>query len=70
MDYSALAQQISGWLKDYLEQGGLRCFVVGVSGGIDSAVASSLAAQTGIKTYALNLPIHSKAEYTRLCRER
>ena len=66
MDYSALAQQISGWLKDYLEQGGLCCFVVGVSGGIDSAVASSLAAQTGVKTYALNLPIHSKAEYTGL----
>ena len=66
MDYFALSQQISDWLKDYLEQGGLRCFVVGVSGGIDSAVASSLAAQTGIKTHALNLPIHSKARHTRL----
>ena len=66
MNYSALAQQISNWLKEYLGQGGLRCFVVGVSGGIDSAVASSLAAQTGVKTYVLNLPVHSKAEYTRL----
>lgn len=61
-----LNQEISNWLKEYLEKNNLQCFVVGVSGGIDSAVTSTLCAQTGIKTYVLNLPIHSKESNTDL----
>ena len=38
---------ITGWLKAYVEQSNTRGFVVGVSGGIDSAVTSTLAAETG-----------------------
>ena len=66
MNYLALGQRISAWLRDYLCESGLSCFVVGVSGGIDSAVASTLAAQTDAKTYALNLPIHSQSQNSRL----
>ena len=66
MNYLALGQRISAWLRDYLCESGLSCFVVGVSGGIDSAVTSTLAAQTGAKTYALNLPIHSQSQNSRL----
>ena len=66
IDYPALGQRISAWLRDYLQKSGLNCFVVGVSGGIDSAVVSVLAAQTGLQTYILNLPIHSKKENSRL----
>ncbi|WGK69054.1 NAD(+) synthase [Candidatus Haliotispira prima] len=66
MDYLALGRKISAWLQDYLQGSGLQCFVVGVSGGIDSAVVSTLAAETGTKTYVLNLPIRSKPENTQL----
>jgi len=45
------------WLTQYCEASGLNGFVVGVSGGIDSAVTSSLCAQTGKQVYVLNMPI-------------
>ena len=57
--YQKLANDISVWLTTYLQESSLKCFVVGVSGGIDSAVTSSLCASTGIQTYVVNLPIHS-----------
>ena len=47
-DYAALTSNISHWLKEYIETTGLKSFVVGVSGGIDSAVSSTLAAETGL----------------------
>ena len=46
------------WLHKYLEKSGLDGFVVGVSGGIDSAVTSTLCAKTGFPTLVLNMPIH------------
>jgi NAD+ synthase len=41
--------KISNWLKDYLEKNKMECFVIGVSGGIDSALSSTLCAMTGKK---------------------
>ena len=41
---------IVNWLQEYLEKSGLNGFVVGVSGGIDSAVTSTLCAKTGLTT--------------------
>ena len=61
-DYPELTSRISIWLKDYLESTSLGCFVVGVSGGIDSAVSSTLAAETGLPVFALGMPIHQKKE--------
>jgi len=46
------------WLLDYLDQSGLKGFAIGVSGGIDSAVTSTLCAKTGKPVLALNMPIH------------
>ncbi|MFN3639622.1 MAG: NAD(+) synthase [Flavobacterium sp.] len=46
------------WLKEYANNAGVQGFVVGVSGGIDSAVTSSLCAQTRLKTLCVELPIH------------
>ncbi len=66
MDYIVLGQGISAWLQSYLQKSSLQCFVVGVSGGIDSAVSSTLAARTGSKTFVLNLPIRSQSQHTRL----
>lgn len=50
--------KISNWLSDYLNKSKLDCFVVGISGGIDSALVSTLCAQTGRKTLAVSMPIH------------
>jgi NAD+ synthase len=46
------------WLTQYLETSHLNGFTVGVSGGIDSAVTSTLCARTGYPVTALNMPIH------------
>ena len=61
-DYAALKNRINKWLVDYFDKSKSGCFVVGVSGGIDSAVVSTLAAETGKQVYALNMPIHQKPE--------
>lgn len=49
---------IVGWLKSYCEKAGLKGFVVGVSGGIDSALTSTLCAETGLEVICLNMPIY------------
>ena len=41
-DYEVLKNRIVEWLKDYAGSNGIKSLVVGVSGGIDSAVSSSL----------------------------
>ena len=50
---------IVGWLRDYAEVSGRKVFVVGISGGIDSAVTSALCCLTGNRVYALNMPLES-----------
>ncbi len=52
-----IADHIVQWLSGYLGQSGLNGFAVGVSGGIDSAVTSTLCARTGKPVLALNMPI-------------
>jgi len=61
-DYTKLSDRIVRWLTDYVVENNIKAFVVGVSGGIDSAVSSTLAAKTGIRTYAVGMPIHQKEE--------
>ena len=46
------------WLREYAQKAKVEGFVVGISGGIDSAVTSSLCAQTGLKTLCVEMPIH------------
>ncbi len=65
-DYSKLQFDIDRWLKDYYYMYAIDAFVVGVSGGIDSAVVSTLCAKTELPTYVLTMPLHSKEENTRL----
>ena len=57
-----LHQKISNWLSTYLDQNNLECFVIGISGGIDSALTSTLCAQTGKKTIVLSMPIHQSPD--------
>jgi NAD+ synthase len=61
-DYNDVKNRIVKWLGDYVIEHNIKAFVVGVSGGIDSAVSSTLAASTGLPTYALGMPIHQKEE--------
>lgn len=56
-NYKAIEDHIVGWMKSYLENTKLNGFVVGVSGGIDSAVVSTLAAKTGATVILLEMPI-------------
>ncbi|MBR6831311.1 MAG: NAD(+) synthase [Tidjanibacter sp.] len=58
MDCRAVADHIVRWLDDYCATCGTKGFVVGISGGIDSALVSTLAAMTGRKTLCVTLPIH------------
>lgn len=58
--------QIINWLKDYSNTSGLKTFVVGISGGIDSALTSTLCAETGIETILVSMPIEqNKTQLTR-----
>ena len=57
-DWERLGEQITEWILDYAKSNGITSLVVGVSGGIDSAVTSTLCAKTGLNTVALNMPIH------------
>ena len=59
-----LEKQISSWLKDYLLSNNLDSFVIGISGGIDSAVTSTLCAMTGCKTIVITMPIHQNPNET------
>jgi len=61
-----IANEIIEWIKNYAIKHDMKTLVVGVSGGIDSAVVSTLCASTGIETIVLNLPIASKKENTDL----
>ena len=57
------AQFISNWIKDYLEKmpSKAQSLIIGISGGIDSSVSSTLSAMTGIKTIVLSMPIKQKS---------
>jgi NAD+ synthase len=51
-------QHIVKWLLDYATNAKVKGFVVGISGGIDSALTSTLCAQTGLPTLCVEIPIH------------
>jgi NAD+ synthase len=50
------------WLNGYCDRAGMTGFTVGVSGGIDSAVTSTLCARTGRSVLALNMPIYQTTD--------
>jgi len=66
IDYENLSEKIEKWIKNYVQLNGIETLVIGVSGGIDSAVVSTLCARTGIQTFAVGMPLNSKPENTRL----
>ena len=63
MQTQKVIDHIVGWLEDYATNAGQQGFVVGISGGIDSAVTSSLCALTGLRTHCVEMPIHQHASH-------
>ena len=57
-----LQDRITDWIKDYAERANIKNLVVGISGGIDSAVVSALCARTGINTIAVTMPIRQRPD--------
>ena len=57
------AQFISNWIKNYTEMmpSKAKSLIIGISGGIDSSVSSTLSAMTGLKTIVLSMPIKQKS---------
>ena len=58
MKVEKVTHHIVKWLKDYATNAGVNGFVVGISGGIDSAVTSTLCAKTGLPVLCIEMPIH------------
>lgn len=66
LNLNGLRDFIVSWLNDYLSETPLNGFVVGVSGGVDSALTSTLCALTNQKVILLNMPIRqTSGEYER-----
>jgi len=58
MQTDKVVEHIVDWLKEYANKAGMKGFVIGVSGGIDSAVTSTLCARTGLDVLCVEMPIH------------
>jgi NAD+ synthase len=58
LNYSAVKESLSSWLFDYAKKSGMNGYVIGVSGGIDSAVCSTLCAMTGLPLTVIRMSIH------------
>lgn len=58
IDVEKVNEYIVNWLKTYALNAKINGFVVGISGGVDSAVTSTLCAQTGLQVLCVEMPIH------------
>tara|TARA_B100001173_G_scaffold289892_1_gene280067 strand:- start:3 stop:740 length:738 start_codon:yes stop_codon:yes gene_type:complete len=62
MEVSKKVEFIKNWILNYVNSmpSKAQSLVIGVSGGIDSSVSSTLSAMTGLKTFAISMPIKQK----------
>lgn len=58
MQTEKVIDHIVNWLKEYASNARVNGFVIGISGGIDSAVTSILCAKTGLDVLCIEMPIH------------
>ncbi|QWX84194.1 NAD(+) synthase [Cellulophaga sp. HaHaR_3_176] len=58
MQTEKVINHIVDWLKEYAVNAKMEGFVIGISGGIDSAITSTLCAKTGLELLCLEMPIH------------
>ncbi|MFN2423604.1 MAG: NAD(+) synthase [Cryomorphaceae bacterium] len=69
MQAEKISQHIADWLRNYALSAGAKGFTIGVSGGIDSAVTSTLAAMTGLPVLCLEMPIHQPESHVSRARK-
>ncbi|WP_460219887.1 NAD(+) synthase [Psychroserpens sp. MEBiC05023] len=69
MQTEKVVDHIVNWLKDYATNAGVNGFVIGISGGIDSAVTSTLCAKTGLDLLCIEMPIHQAASHVTRAQE-
>ena len=62
MQTEKIIDKIVSWLKDYATKAGVKGYVIGVSGGVDSGVVSTLCAMTGLNLLMLEMPIRQKED--------
>ncbi len=62
MQTNKVIDYIVNWLKDYAQKAGAKGYIIGVSGGVDSGVASALCAMTGLDLLMLEMPIRQKQD--------
>lgn len=63
LDIEGAKSHIIQWMKDYMNKTKLGGWVIGVSGGIDSALVSTLCAETGFHLLCVEMPIHQNKEH-------
>lgn len=69
MNRKAVIEHITEWLRDQCTRTGQKGFVLGISGGIDSALVSTLCARTGLPTIVVEIPIHQANTQVRRAEE-
>lgn len=69
MKVEKVTDHIVKWLKDYASKAGVKGYVVGVSGGVDSAVTSTLCAMTGLDVLCVEMPIHQHQDHVTRAQE-
>ncbi|TDY10157.1 NAD(+) synthase [Meridianimaribacter flavus] len=69
MQTEKVVTHIVNWLKDYATNAKVNGFVVGISGGIDSAVTSTLCAKTGLDILCIEMPIHQAQSHVTRAQE-
>ena len=69
MQTENVINHIVDWLKDYATNARVKGFVVGISGGIDSAVTSTLCAKTGLDVLCIEMPIHQAESHVSRAQE-
>jgi NAD+ synthase len=69
MKVEKVTDHIVKWLKDYASKAGVKGYVVGVSGGVDSAVTSTLCAMTGLEVLCVEMPIHQHHDHVTRAQE-
>lgn len=66
IDYKHLSKKIQEWITSYSLENEISTLVIGVSGGVDSMVVSTLCAETGMPTIVVAMPINSSPEEIKL----
>lgn len=68
-DYKELCEKIQEWIKDYVLSNNIKTLIVGVSGGLDSAVVSTLCSKTKVPTIGISIDIDSDHKNSELAKK-